>query len=241
MRRRRKKFFVPFPSWTPIVVGLSSDGSDFCSDTSDLGDSAPLETLEEEIEMNSEEERCPSSKGESAASEASNFDAATELDEEGTDLAPISDFPHGPDILGLPDPCIPFDLAAIAAQVCPNISISSIPRSGIASSSNAKPISLIENISCSKSHDPSLIEKPLCPDEFEIPPSNDFPASIPTNPGPAEENLNQTSSRFNGQWSNLFANNRKPVEDYMMKKVEFPSTEGCLDFSDASSRDKLYF
>ncbi|GAB2281567.1 hypothetical protein Dimus_016149, partial [Dionaea muscipula] len=67
--------------------------------------------------MNSEEERCPSSKGESAASEASNFDAATELDEEGTDLAPISDFPHGPDILGLPDPCIPFDLAAIAAQV----------------------------------------------------------------------------------------------------------------------------
>ncbi|GAB2302980.1 hypothetical protein Dimus_036973 [Dionaea muscipula] len=119
MRRRRKKFFVPFPSWTPIVVGLSSDGSDFCSDTSDLGDSAPLETLEEEIEMNSEEERCPSSKGESAASEASNFDAATELDEEGTDLAPISDFPHGPDILGLPDPCIPFDLAAILCSGLP--------------------------------------------------------------------------------------------------------------------------
>ncbi|GAB2302811.1 hypothetical protein Dimus_036804 [Dionaea muscipula] len=164
MRRRRKKFFVPFPSWTPIVVGLSSDGS---------------------------EERCPSSKGESSCIGGFDFDLAAELDEEGTDLAPISDFPHGPDILGLPDPCIPFDLAAIAAQVCPNISISSIPRSGIASSSNAKPISLIENISCSKSHDPSLIEKPLCPDEFEIPPSNDFPASIPTNPGPAEENLNE--------------------------------------------------
>ncbi|GAB2301538.1 hypothetical protein Dimus_035555, partial [Dionaea muscipula] len=42
-----------------------------------------------------------------------DFDLAPELDEEGTDLAPISDFPHGPDILGLPDPCIPFDLAAI--------------------------------------------------------------------------------------------------------------------------------
>ncbi|GAB2283362.1 hypothetical protein Dimus_017876 [Dionaea muscipula] len=149
---------------------------------------------EENIEMNSEEERCPSSKGDSDTSEVSKFDAATELDDEGNNLAPISEISHDPGISWIPDPCIPYDLAAIATQVCPNISISAIPRMGFASSSNASSNPPIENAICSNPNDSSFYDNVLRPAEIEKPPLNDFSASNPTVPDTDKDNLNHESA-----------------------------------------------
>ncbi|GAB2303440.1 hypothetical protein Dimus_037431 [Dionaea muscipula] len=117
---------IPFSQWTPLVVGLSSDASESSSETSDLGNSFPIETLEEEIE---------SSNGDSAASESSSDDEEAERHDVVADGANVSEkqtsisgIQHPPEILGFPEHhlhpdsggALPFE----KSQVNPNPSIS---------------------------------------------------------------------------------------------------------------------
>ncbi|GAB2271360.1 hypothetical protein Dimus_006201, partial [Dionaea muscipula] len=60
---RKKKKWIPFSQWTPVVSGLSPDVSEKNSATADLETSKPLEPLVEGDEMISEEESCPSLNG----------------------------------------------------------------------------------------------------------------------------------------------------------------------------------
>ncbi|GAB2299309.1 hypothetical protein Dimus_033381, partial [Dionaea muscipula] len=43
------------------------------------------------------------------------------------------------------------------------------------------------------------------------------------------------------QWSHLFADNRKPLDDFMLKKVDIKPMDGCLDFSDPSMATEFLF
>ncbi|GAB2275313.1 hypothetical protein Dimus_010074 [Dionaea muscipula] len=64
-RRKKKAPLIPYSQWTPIVQGLNFDASDVCSENSDLETAIPLEPLEEEKEMISEEDSVASSNGDS--------------------------------------------------------------------------------------------------------------------------------------------------------------------------------
>ncbi|GAB2303802.1 hypothetical protein Dimus_037780, partial [Dionaea muscipula] len=61
MGRRKKKKWIPWSQWTPVVQGLSKDASESCSDVADLEASTPMKPIEEESENISEDESCPSS------------------------------------------------------------------------------------------------------------------------------------------------------------------------------------
>ncbi|GAB2302116.1 hypothetical protein Dimus_036137 [Dionaea muscipula] len=127
-RKKKKRWMIPFSQWTPLVVGLSSDASESSSETSDLGNSFPIETLEEEIE---------SSNGDSAASESSSDDEEAERHDVVADGANVSNKQTSisgiqlpPEILGFPEHhlhpdsggAMPFE----KSQVNPNPSISAM-------------------------------------------------------------------------------------------------------------------
>ncbi|GAB2303350.1 hypothetical protein Dimus_037342 [Dionaea muscipula] len=61
MGRRKKKKWIPWSQWTPVVQGLSKDSAESCSDVADLEGSTPMKPIEEESENISEDESCPSS------------------------------------------------------------------------------------------------------------------------------------------------------------------------------------
>ncbi|GAB2303225.1 hypothetical protein Dimus_037222 [Dionaea muscipula] len=61
MGRRKKKKWIPWSQWTPVVQGLSKDASESSSDVADLEASTPMKPIEEESEHFSEDESCPSS------------------------------------------------------------------------------------------------------------------------------------------------------------------------------------
>ncbi|GAB2302573.1 hypothetical protein Dimus_036579, partial [Dionaea muscipula] len=78
MGRRKKKKWIPWSQWTPVVQGLSSDASESSFDAADLETSTPLKPIEEESELNSEDESCPSSMRISESSELAIDDVDSE-------------------------------------------------------------------------------------------------------------------------------------------------------------------
>ncbi|GAB2302981.1 hypothetical protein Dimus_036974 [Dionaea muscipula] len=78
MGRRKKKKYIPWSQWTPVVQGLNSDVADSSTDGANLGSSFPIETLDEGNEVISEEESCQSSNGDTQASDTS-IDGEVEL------------------------------------------------------------------------------------------------------------------------------------------------------------------
>ncbi|GAB2302925.1 hypothetical protein Dimus_036918, partial [Dionaea muscipula] len=216
MGKKKKK--ISLSQWTLIVARMSSDASDVSSETSDLGNSFPLEPLEEENELPSEDGRCPSLNGDSETSKVSIDDAVAEVDEVIADLEPISGIPHLPDNLGFHESSLTLNSAYAGPQVCPS---TSIPLMGSSASTSLNP----------PPHNTSLNEMVDSVDTEELPclrenasndlpclRENDYAAPIPINNAIAKGSSNPTSSSFKGQWSNLFANNRKPIEDFMLKK-----------------------
>ncbi|GAB2272981.1 hypothetical protein Dimus_007795 [Dionaea muscipula] len=213
-RRKKKKYFIPSSELTPIVVGMNSDASYGSSDGADEGSPAPLETLEEENELISENDSCPSSKADPEASDVYIDDVVAVLDDRG-----------------VLDSSIHLDSSATAHQASPNSSIPASPLLNIASSSKFNP----------RIHDSSSIENVNSICEIDLPDGTEPHAPIPPDHAAAKGDMNLPSSNFKGKWSSLFANNRKPIEDYMLKKMDVQASEGCLDFSDASLATKFMF
>ncbi|GAB2279418.1 hypothetical protein Dimus_039351 [Dionaea muscipula] len=82
-----------------------------------------------------------------------------------------------------------------------------------------------------------FIEEKSCPN-----PSSSLEAEHPLSEPVTGMHLEPpTTSTFKGNWSKLFADNRKPIEEFMLKKVQFESTDGCLDFSDESLAANFIF
>ncbi|GAB2278371.1 hypothetical protein Dimus_013056, partial [Dionaea muscipula] len=214
VRRGHRKKKVP---WVPttIVSGLGSDTNQF-----------PFlhlfDPLEEELETISENDEGTSSTDESAASMASmdEEEASLELDPKSTHPDQLLT-----SISGEPQPSI---LQLEATQVFPNLQSLDLGQ-GASSSSAMNPnpevnISLNEVNSSPNPNFPSIGVESLPPDP-----------EIGLNPAPPP------ISNFKGNWSQLFADNRKPIEDFMLKKVHFAPTDGCLDFSDESLASNLLF
>ncbi|GAB2302020.1 hypothetical protein Dimus_036045 [Dionaea muscipula] len=103
MGKKKKKKWIPFSQWTPVVQGLSTDASEASCENADLEASNPMEPIEEESEIISEDESCSSSNGEFATSEL----ASDEVDSQGNDgvIEPSTNLgilPHS-GILGFPE------------------------------------------------------------------------------------------------------------------------------------------
>ncbi|GAB2290273.1 hypothetical protein Dimus_024552, partial [Dionaea muscipula] len=91
------------------------------------------------------------------------------------------------------------------------------------------PNRIVDSTSIRVSPPPDLGKAPI-PD---VPSSSDpCKPEIPTRP---------SSGSSKGQWNQLFANNRKPLDDFKLKKVDFQSSEGCIDLSDSSLADEFLF
>ncbi|GAB2269271.1 hypothetical protein Dimus_004196 [Dionaea muscipula] len=89
-RRKKKKIpLIPFSQWTPIVQGLNTDASDSGSEAVDPDSAPSMEPIDEEIELNPEDESCPSSNGDSAMPGTSIDDALAD----GKDSAPLQNSP----------------------------------------------------------------------------------------------------------------------------------------------------
>ncbi|GAB2284087.1 hypothetical protein Dimus_018560 [Dionaea muscipula] len=239
-RRKKKPPLIPFSQWTPIVQGLNSDASD---EPSDLETSFPLEPLEEENELISEDERCPSSNGADVdlenppTLEGEAEDSQPLIDEADTsEVAVDADFDDELDEskpnLGIPR--ISDDLGLHISNLHlhsdtggPQVNLNSLNTPSMTMNSSVSLISssqattldsttinaVVDNMPCHRENDPSASTS-VAHDHI-----NDNHSAIPP-------------SSFKGKWSNLFADNRKPIEDYMLKKVDFQASDGCLDFSD---------
>ncbi|GAB2278734.1 hypothetical protein Dimus_013410, partial [Dionaea muscipula] len=227
MARRQK----PSSKCTSNVAGLNTAASD----ESDLGKLFSIKPLEEESGRISDDDRCLPSIGKSSSSESTMDDVATELDDVIADLEPISGDHQLPTDLGFPESLLPLDSAHDLYQVNPNLSIS---RSDMdpSGSSIAKPRDYSLNVIANS----AILDERACPRENECSSHN------PTE----HENVNDNAmgsptarppDNFKGKWSNLFADNRKPIEDFMLKKVDFQPSDGCLDFSDETLAANFMF
>ncbi|GAB2303459.1 hypothetical protein Dimus_037449 [Dionaea muscipula] len=78
MGKKKKKKWIPFSQWTPVVQGLSTDTSDASCENADLEASNPMEPIEEESEIISEDESCSSSNGDFATSELASDEVASQ-------------------------------------------------------------------------------------------------------------------------------------------------------------------
>ncbi|GAB2303065.1 hypothetical protein Dimus_037057 [Dionaea muscipula] len=105
-RRKKKKVFLPYSLWTPIVQGLNTDASDSGAETADLESSHPMEPIEEHDEAISGDDSGSSSNGEAHSSEASIDDAIAANDDVSSDFAPNSGISLLPETLGFPEPQI---------------------------------------------------------------------------------------------------------------------------------------
>ncbi|GAB2302807.1 hypothetical protein Dimus_036801 [Dionaea muscipula] len=130
MGRRKKKKWIPWSQWTPVVQGLSTDASESCFDAADLEASTPLKTIEEESELNSEDESCPSSMRNSESSEIAIDDVASVGNLGRLELGSNLEIAFQSDKLGFPE--VPIGLQSDCSisqmdlQVNPNSSTPSI-------------------------------------------------------------------------------------------------------------------
>ncbi|GAB2281428.1 hypothetical protein Dimus_039468 [Dionaea muscipula] len=66
-------------------------------------------------------------------------------------------------------------------------------------------------------------------------------ASTSTNLQNSKESRGPEPIRFQGQWAKLFADNRKPMDTYMIKKVDANLDDGFLDLSLEEEATKFIF
>ncbi|GAB2266331.1 hypothetical protein Dimus_001345, partial [Dionaea muscipula] len=189
----------------PIVAGTSPK---LC----DLEDSQPLDPVADDGDLISEKE--------GRLSPVDDADSFTDsMDEENEGLT-IKSEPH-PSHSGVPIPLVELQFGGDlcqpgSSQVCPNLPQSSVSTDSFISL-NSK-IFVPDATLSSK-----LVER-----------KEDFPSSTVHQVSSAID-VNSESrppGNFNGQWSHLFAENCKPVDDFILKKVDFCPTDGCIDFSD---------
>ncbi|GAB2292584.1 hypothetical protein Dimus_026822, partial [Dionaea muscipula] len=130
MGRRKKKKWIPWSQWTPVVQGLSTDASESSFDVADLEASTPMKTIEEETEINSEDESCPSSIRNTESSEIAIDDVASEGNIGRLELSTNLGLALQSDKLGFPE--VPIGLQSdcstnqMELQANPNSSIPSI-------------------------------------------------------------------------------------------------------------------
>ncbi|GAB2294582.1 hypothetical protein Dimus_028785 [Dionaea muscipula] len=189
---------------------LSKDASD----DSDSGEPCLMEPIEEESERCPKDSCCPSPIGDSDASKVAMDEAANELDDLNDDLEPIPGVPLMASALGLQEGLRPLDSVHTLHPVNPNSSIP-LKDNDYLGGLNTKPQDAFVNAIAIS----TILAESSCPQEKEC--SSFMPAEIEN---AEHENLMEspnarTANNFKGKWSNLFSDNRKPIEDFMLKKV----------------------
>ncbi|GAB2265866.1 hypothetical protein Dimus_000897 [Dionaea muscipula] len=212
-RRRLRKPSVSLKR----VAGLSSSPADDESQ-------ALLEPIDEELLSALDED--PSS-----ASSAPRSSSMTAMDGDDTVHDLPSDFAR-PDSQDIHDSALPIhgehhshgEAAHCLPQECPDV----------------LPPSPGKNSRASLTH-PDLIRDE--PPPRVTTPASDFlgDGTLPTLSNPSGHHVNVENGGFKGQCNQLFADNRKPRDDFKLKKVQFQSTDGFLDFSSESIADKYMF
>ncbi|GAB2293093.1 hypothetical protein Dimus_027306 [Dionaea muscipula] len=240
-RRKKKKIpLIPFSQWTPFVQGLNTDASDSGSEAVDPDSAPPMEPIDEEIELNSEDESCPSSNGDSAMPETSIDDTLAD----GKDSAPLQNSPLEINLMNPNASTSSMDDMGSAPEAAieeiranpdvPHLDDLRCPIPGNSLDSGLNPSQNLEKLADLGSTE--------CEGKRAQQARMDSSISSPSHASPAQVGLHTLKDdNFKGQWSHLFANNRKPLDDFMLKKVDIKPVNGLLDFSDPSLADEFLF
>ncbi|GAB2271358.1 hypothetical protein Dimus_006199, partial [Dionaea muscipula] len=237
MGKKKKKWNIPFSKWTPIVQGLSSDASEICSEASDLDSPNPLEPLEEQNERHSEEESGHSLSNDSETSETSFVDEIHEIEDTIADLETGQGNFHQPENLGLRSSRSLSDPVLQNVQLNPSSSIQPEVEDPSILLNSEHLIPPVDLIPCSSKVNGAVqLSDAHCSTSLPHDLGKTIDFEIPKIPEPS-----QPGNGFKGQWNNLFADNRRPIDEFMLQKVHFPASDGFLDFSDEKLVDDFMF